>query len=90
MFLLVSGAICSYLVYETALDYLDYEVVTKIRYIRENASIFPTVTICNQNAFLKPYAIDYLAELAMNLTDSIVGDNETKLGIYSSYLKRNE
>ncbi len=41
----------AYFVVKGIIDYFQYEVVTKIRVISEVPSVFPTVTICDNNAF---------------------------------------
>jgi hypothetical protein len=45
---LIFSSIGSYMVYKTISNYLEYEIVTKIEYIRENPIEFPAVTIKNQ------------------------------------------
>ena len=50
--LLASISGCSYMVYKTISDYLNYETVSKIEYITELKSEFPTVSICMNNPFL--------------------------------------
>ena len=44
---LVSTSVCSYLIVSSVLNYLKYEVTTKMSVISETTSPFPTISICN-------------------------------------------
>ena len=60
--LLVSASFCFYLEQNAFLEYLNYPVTTKIRYINEKSSQFPAIAICNTNPFLTNYSIDTLVD----------------------------
>ena len=47
--ILVSASLCGYLVVESILVYLNYEVVTSVRVLNERMSEFPAVMLCNKN-----------------------------------------
>jgi hypothetical protein len=53
LFFLFSTAICGFMIARSIIEYLNYDVVTKIRVLHENPSEFPTITICNINPFTK-------------------------------------
>lgn len=59
---LISTGICSYLVISSVLQYLDFEVITKVRVINEFESEFPRVLICNANEFTTNYSLNYLRD----------------------------
>ena len=48
-FFILATSVSSYLVIKSINNYLDYEVVTKIRVFRQQPAEFPTITICNLN-----------------------------------------
>ena len=58
--LLATISICSYMVVEGVFAYFNYDVTTKIRYISEIPTRFPTVTICNKHRFSSWQAYDFL------------------------------
>lgn len=66
LFFLASFALCSYLVIQSILDYLKYEVTTKIRTIYEFPGKFPIVTICNSNPFTTNFSQNFLEEILKN------------------------
>lgn len=47
--LLISTSICIKAVTDSVLSYLEYNVITEMQIIKEQRTIFPTVTICNLN-----------------------------------------
>ena len=49
LFFILATSGSSYLVIKSISNYLDFEVVTKIRVIRQQPAEFPTITICNLN-----------------------------------------
>ena len=68
-FFLVSSSICCFLVYKSVIEYLSYEVVTKIRYIKETTVDFPTITICNKNPFVTNHSVEFLIRLFKELKE---------------------
>ena len=55
-----SIALCSYLIIQSILNYLSYEVNTKIRKVEETPTLFPQVTICSRNAFATYDGFEFL------------------------------
>ena len=64
----LSISLCGYLTTRNVLDFLNYEVVTKITVNQEIPIIFPTITICNRNPFNTEYAMSFINDLE-NSTD---------------------
>jgi hypothetical protein len=58
--LIVSFGICANLIVETLLEYLQFEVVTKIRKINQFPCPFPNVTVCGANIFATNYSLLFL------------------------------
>ncbi|CAF0907174.1 unnamed protein product [Brachionus calyciflorus] len=69
-FILANGA-CFYFIVKSVLEYLEYNVVTKIRVLEKDSVQFPAVTICNANQFLTSSAINFSTSLLAenNITD---------------------
>jgi hypothetical protein len=67
--LILLSAFCSMSILKTVTNYLQNEVVTKIRFINEIHTPFPTITICN----LSPFDQDNLNNLKLvnNLSESL-------------------
>ena len=64
--ILTSVGICCYMVVESILGYLSYEVATKIRKINQFPSPFPAISICNSNLFLTNISLNLVNELKLN------------------------
>lgn len=47
----VSACVCAYVISKSVLNYFEYETVSKVETIFEVPTLFPTVSICNLNAF---------------------------------------
>ena len=62
---LTSAGVCIYLVRQTALDFLSYQVTSTVSRIHDLSST--QVNFCNQNLFLSDYALNLLRE--NNLTE---------------------
>jgi hypothetical protein len=70
IFLIVSSGLCGYMVMKSILDYLSFDVITKIRIQNEVPMEFPTITICNLNPFYKKQIHVYMQEvLGYNFSD---------------------
>ena len=72
IFFTISTGLCSFLVIEAILDYLNFDVNTEIRNIYDgNETPFPTITICNKNMFTSAYAYEFLRNITRenDLTD---------------------
>ena len=73
----------SYLLYcikESAINYLSYEVFTKIEVIGEVLPIFPAVTICNSNPFVTEFSNEFLKNISKinNRTNRNIDENTWK------------
>jgi hypothetical protein len=60
----LSLLLCLYLMSLSVISYFSYSVVTTLRIEHEQFSEFPTVTICNKNAFVTKYAQDFVKTVA--------------------------
>jgi hypothetical protein len=70
--LLVSIGFCAYLIIKAILDYLNFDVTSKIRLVNESPMTYPMISICNTNPFITKFAKEYFAaELTkmVNLSD---------------------
>jgi hypothetical protein len=70
IFLFISTCLCGYMVMKSILDYLSFDVITKIRVQNEVPMEFPTITICNLNPFYKNQTLTYMQQvLGYNFSD---------------------
>jgi len=86
IFFIASTALCSYMVVQSILDYLSFEVNTKIRTVfDENSNIFPTIKICNRNMFTTEASLTFLKDLIKqyNLTNIFDQDIMNKMSLYN-------
>ena len=58
--LLISTTACFYIIINSLIDYLKYDVVTKIRIHSETPTDFPMIYICPKNPFLKKNSIEWI------------------------------
>lgn len=70
--LIASASLCSFLITRIIIDYLRFEVKTRIREVFVERVPFPTISVCNYNPLITPEANDYLrdyfkTELNMNV-----------------------
>lgn len=63
LILIVSSALCGFLVTKTILQYLSYEVYNKFNVAFETPTEFPTISLCNVNPFVTEEAFDFLDNL---------------------------
>jgi hypothetical protein len=63
IFLVFSSFTC-YILVNNIISYYEYNVVSTIRVINEESSVFPAVTICNSNPYLTKYAENLTKYLA--------------------------
>ena len=80
LFVIVAVSISAFLVIKSFMMFFSYDVITKSRTINEMPSIFPKVTLCNNNAFQNKYALDFLRNVAKenNIDISCFFGNKTK------------
>ncbi|CAF0856066.1 unnamed protein product [Brachionus calyciflorus] len=75
LFTLISTGLCAFLIIENITKYYEYEVTTKIRFIPEYKSTFPTITICNINYFTSNDSISLINSLKKNFNYSKIDQN---------------
>ena len=54
----ISTIFCSLLIIQSIMQYLEYDVITKVRIVDETEAEFPRIIICNLNRFQTKYALD--------------------------------
>jgi hypothetical protein len=64
---ILSTALCSYLIIQTIMQYLEFDVITKVRIVGETEAEFPRITICNLNRYHTEYAMS-IYEKNKNMT----------------------
>ena len=88
--ILLAGFLFITLASMNVLDYLEYQVTTKIRFHDEKTSDFPAVAICNYNPFVTEYAIDFLIGLIEKTSpNSSKPQNLSKIELINEHLKTN-
>ena len=70
-----------YMVANLITSYVSFEVLTKTRLITEASSIFPKVTICNNQIFQTEFALEFLQQINMEI--------DSKANIFQKNLKEN-
>ena len=63
LIVLASTGLCSYFVIENLISYLEFGVITKMTFIKESTSQFPTISICNSNPFTTNNSSIYVKNL---------------------------
>lgn len=61
-FLCATG-VCSWMISLSITDYFNYETVSKTETIVEIPSKFPTVSICNMNAFMTNFSLQFIQDI---------------------------
>jgi hypothetical protein len=79
LFVLVSSGLASYLVIQSILVYLSYNVSTTSRTIYETQTLFPKVTFCNYNSFTTEYAYN-LTQMGILDGSSLSDGDKRRLG----------
>ncbi len=89
VFFIISSVGCSYLVYQSIANYLNFEIVTKIHKFNSLPSPFPTITICNINPISNQNTYDYvnkiLNQMGFNISKNRYGDYKY-MRDYTKYL----
>ncbi len=75
IFLLGSTGYCAYLVYQSVMNYLSFDVVSLNRIYPKKEVQFPTVTICNVNPFTTSFSKQFMENL---LNDSLYENKNPK------------
>jgi len=84
IFTLIATGLCAYMIVKSVMDYLNFEINTKIVIDKEIPSEFPTITICNLNPFYKNMSIPVLSGIfGKNFTElEDLSNDEFKIGLY--------
>ena len=87
VFFVAAALFCAFMIYRSVNDYLQYDVVTKIKEYSELPTDFPAITICNLNPLLSEnsYSIlqPYLKEITINIDPYVDETNLTVSQIQS-------
>lgn len=92
---IIATGFCGFGVIKSILDFLDYDVVTKIRLVQEKPITYPAVTICNlnplvtskANSFILKYFSESFAQNFTNFSNLIKYSNENEIKLLSKYDK---
>ena len=79
IFILISTGLAAYLVTQTIMSYLSYEVTTTTRIMYESSSQFPKITICNCNPFTSKNSTEFLRRINEETNPDIDMFNETQI-----------
>lgn len=82
-FFLISTGLCCYSIISSIRNYLNFDVVTKIRVIEKDFLPFPAVTVCNTNFFLTKEALEYAESFLKNNNLTNFTDHKTFENIFS-------
>lgn len=79
--------VCAWMISLSITDYFNYETVSKTETIVEIPSKFPTVSICNMNAFVTNYSLQFVQNLltANGLYDPTASSQVEKKTFYIIY-----
>ena len=91
--LIGSASGCIFLIVDTLHQYSSYRVSTTTRYLSEQESVFPTILVCNRNAFSTDFAITLLdsASIEYKGGPNALGSVKTNYNVYNElqgYLNR--
>ena len=67
IFFLGATGFCSYLVFQSICNYLQFDVVTKIQLFKESPVDFPVVSFCNNNMFAKNFSYEIINGIIKNV-----------------------
>ena len=70
-YLVLATGLSSYLIIESTLSYLNYQVYTTSTLIHEMPSQFPTITICNRLQFTTEKSFEFLKEINKEISPDI-------------------
>ena len=90
---LFASALCSYMIFQSVNDFLQYDVNTKTRSFREYPVIFPAVVICNKDPFITEKSMTLLAnEIKDNsaIFENFRYSKETDLELIKKFILQEE
>jgi hypothetical protein len=78
---------CSYMVIKSVTDYLEYDTVSKIEYITEIPTKFPTISFCNTNPLMtnvsQQLVEDLLPFYGFNNSSEFITDSKQQFSIFN-------
>jgi hypothetical protein len=84
LFVILSFGLCSFLMIESVMDYLKFDVITKIRDVRDFPTIFPKVVVCNSNPFTTYYSVEFIQNLLKKYSIEDTFDSPVLEALYPS------
>ena len=69
IFIFMALGLCSYVVVNNIIQFMKYDVTTKIRIVDQQSVIFPVISICNMNPLVTPSAGRYIKEYFLEKSD---------------------
>jgi len=90
-FLLIATGACIYMCTEAVLDYLDWEVLTKVRVYSEIPIEFPVITVCNLNPWTGNLSVDLMRKIYEEKNNKSFNESLTRiknLDRYRLYFER--
>lgn len=66
IFLLISVFLCIFMCTKSIIEYLQYDVTTRIRMVSSNQITFPQIAICNMNPLITKTARDFIQDYKEN------------------------
>ena len=64
--LILCSGVCIFLIIGSIREYQNYEVISTSRILQEEYSIFPTLTICNNNPLSTDYSVQLIKQAKLN------------------------
>jgi len=89
LFLIFSSSMCTFMVVRSILDYLNFDVVTKVRVFSEVPSEFPAITICKINPFSDNESVEAMKDIYMREYPNASRDKlslENITSVYQTFL----
>ena len=87
IFIFLSTCLASFLIIETILSFLNYEVNTTSRVIHQTTTEFPKITLCNYSPFTTKDSIEFLRKINQETWPEIDVFDETQLNLLNYTFK---
>ena len=85
---LISSGVCGYMIVKSVINYFEHETVSKVQRIYEIPALFPTISVCNLNAFTTNAGLDYVrSELDYIYTDTSNLKQQLTYGFWTAILR---
>ena len=79
--LTITLGLTAYLVIESVLAYLSFNVATTARTVSETPTLFPKVTVCNYNPFQTEYSVHFISEINQSVAPNSDIFNQTQMSM---------